>query len=191
MGRLTARATHSVRILVSRLRAVLEPGGPRWRVLTTVAGGYVLADVTAQLPAATADFVGRGELVAGLSAALLDDSAPTLLISAVSGIGGAGGTALAIHIGHRDEVTDSERATAVAAIEAGYAGHPPVASLPDLQAVDVDAVAGEPLSHRPRHRGALSRAQGAAFSTSAVSIQMTEASPTGDDVSRSPHESGP
>ncbi|WP_101783614.1 AfsR/SARP family transcriptional regulator [Nonomuraea indica] len=36
------RATQSVRILVSRLRAVLEPGGPPWQVLTTVPGGYVL-----------------------------------------------------------------------------------------------------------------------------------------------------
>lgn len=37
------RATDSVRILVSRLRAALEPEGPPWRILRTESGGYVLA----------------------------------------------------------------------------------------------------------------------------------------------------
>ncbi|MEV1167643.1 BTAD domain-containing putative transcriptional regulator [Nonomuraea sp. NPDC049784] len=38
-----ARPMHAVRILVSRLRPVLEPDGPPWKVLTTVPGGYALA----------------------------------------------------------------------------------------------------------------------------------------------------
>ncbi|MEV6158450.1 BTAD domain-containing putative transcriptional regulator [Nonomuraea sp. NPDC052129] len=37
-----ARPTHAMRILVSRLRPVLEPDGSPWKVLTTVSGGYAL-----------------------------------------------------------------------------------------------------------------------------------------------------
>jgi glyoxylase-like metal-dependent hydrolase (beta-lactamase superfamily II) len=41
------------------------------------------------------------------------------------------------------ELTDEERAAAVAALEAAHPGHQPVATLPDLHGANVDAVAGE------------------------------------------------
>ncbi|WP_067572082.1 AfsR/SARP family transcriptional regulator [Nocardia acidivorans] len=52
----------------------------------------------AQLPPDTADFTGRQELVRELSAALGDTRTP---IVALSGMGGVGKTALALHVAHR------------------------------------------------------------------------------------------
>ncbi|MFI6638642.1 AfsR/SARP family transcriptional regulator [Streptomyces sp. NPDC050504] len=56
--------------------------------------------VPAQLPAPPADFTGRDESSTRLLAAL-DGDAPHVVLSAVSGIGGVGKTALALHTGHQ------------------------------------------------------------------------------------------
>ncbi|MFG2146397.1 BTAD domain-containing putative transcriptional regulator [Streptomyces sp. NPDC048696] len=54
----------------------------------------------AQLPAPPSDFTGRTAAVEDLLAALDTDS-PQIVVSAVSGLGGVGKTALALHAGHR------------------------------------------------------------------------------------------
>ncbi|MEU7897675.1 BTAD domain-containing putative transcriptional regulator [Nonomuraea sp. NPDC049152] len=55
--------------------------------------------VPAQLPAAVTDFTGRAALVEELTRALRPGAA--LAISALSGLGGIGKTALAVHVAHR------------------------------------------------------------------------------------------
>ncbi|WP_371648988.1 MULTISPECIES: BTAD domain-containing putative transcriptional regulator [unclassified Streptomyces] len=54
----------------------------------------------AQLPAPPADFTGRAAAVGQLLSAL-DAESPHIVVSAVSGLGGVGKTALALHAGHR------------------------------------------------------------------------------------------
>ncbi|PKV89702.1 BTAD domain-containing putative transcriptional regulator [Streptomyces sp. TLI_146] len=54
----------------------------------------------AQLPAPPSDFTGRTAAVEHLLAALDADS-PQIIVSAMSGLGGVGKTALALHAGHR------------------------------------------------------------------------------------------
>lgn len=54
----------------------------------------------AQLPAPPSDFTGRAASVEHLLAALDTDS-PQIVVSAMSGLGGVGKTALALHAGHR------------------------------------------------------------------------------------------
>ncbi|WP_197363781.1 ATP-binding protein, partial [Streptomyces clavuligerus] len=56
--------------------------------------------VPAQLPADTADFTGREGLVAELAALLTAPCDPAVRICAISGIGGTGKTALAVHVAH-------------------------------------------------------------------------------------------
>ncbi|MFJ8310297.1 MULTISPECIES: BTAD domain-containing putative transcriptional regulator [unclassified Streptomyces] len=56
--------------------------------------------IPAQLPAAPADFTGRTAVVERLVAAL-DTESPRSVVAAVSGLGGVGKTALALHAGHR------------------------------------------------------------------------------------------
>ncbi|GGP54537.1 AfsR/SARP family transcriptional regulator [Streptomyces melanogenes] len=54
----------------------------------------------AQLPAPPSDFTGRTAAVEHLLAAL-DAESPQIIVSAMSGLGGVGKTALALHAGHR------------------------------------------------------------------------------------------
>ncbi|MFI6685761.1 BTAD domain-containing putative transcriptional regulator [Streptomyces sp. NPDC050485] len=56
--------------------------------------------IPAQLPAAPADFTGRTTVAERLVAAL-DAESPQTVVCAVSGLGGVGKTALALHTGHR------------------------------------------------------------------------------------------
>jgi DNA-binding SARP family transcriptional activator len=62
-----------------------------------VAAGAGAAPVPRQLPAAPADFVGRGDLLADLARLLREPAAPVLV---VSGAGGIGKTALALRAAH-------------------------------------------------------------------------------------------
>ncbi|GLF92936.1 AfsR/SARP family transcriptional regulator [Streptomyces yaizuensis] len=57
--------------------------------------------VPAQLPADTADFTGRDRLVDELLGLLTAPCDPAVRICAISGIGGSGKTALAVHVAHR------------------------------------------------------------------------------------------
>ncbi|MFI5620486.1 AfsR/SARP family transcriptional regulator [Streptomyces sp. NPDC051567] len=59
------------------------------------------APAPAQLPADMADFTGRDPLVAELTERLTPAAGPAVRVCAVSGIGGTGKTALAVHVAHR------------------------------------------------------------------------------------------
>ncbi|HVV22457.1 MAG TPA: BTAD domain-containing putative transcriptional regulator, partial [Pseudonocardiaceae bacterium] len=54
----------------------------------------------AQLPADTADFTGRRQVVADLTAVLGERRGSSVVVSAVAGIGGIGKTSLAVHVAH-------------------------------------------------------------------------------------------
>ncbi|GGZ36656.1 regulatory protein AfsR [Streptomyces inusitatus] len=55
----------------------------------------------AQLPADMADFTGRERIVAALTASLSAPAGPAVPVFAISGMGGSGKTALAVHVAHR------------------------------------------------------------------------------------------
>jgi tetratricopeptide (TPR) repeat protein len=100
-------------------RAAGRPSPPRPAhdapAAAPVSAGAVPGDhAPAQLPADTADFTGRGEqvgLLCGLlGAAPAADRPGAVVISAVSGMGGIGKTALAVHAAHRlrDQFPDGQ-----------------------------------------------------------------------------------
>ncbi|MEU5402292.1 BTAD domain-containing putative transcriptional regulator [Streptomyces sp. NPDC005963] len=71
-------------------------------LLGVVSGAPAPATVSvpAQLPTDIVDFTGRTELVAELTDRLTQPSGPAVRICAISGIGGAGKTSLAVHVAH-------------------------------------------------------------------------------------------
>jgi DNA-binding SARP family transcriptional activator/tetratricopeptide (TPR) repeat protein len=69
-----------------------------WEPVTPV--GAAAIPVPAQLPAAVADFTGRAAQVDELRAALSLGSQTAVVVSAVSGTGGIGKSALAVHVAH-------------------------------------------------------------------------------------------
>ncbi|NUR26620.1 MAG: AfsR family transcriptional regulator [Catenulispora sp.] len=66
--------------------------------------------VPAQLPADTADFTGRENLTGALAARIAATVGQSVAVCALSGLGGVGKTALAIHLGHqvRGEFPDGQ-----------------------------------------------------------------------------------
>ncbi|OAR24930.1 hypothetical protein A8W25_16200 [Streptomyces sp. ERV7] len=67
---------------------------------TTEATADYRHPIPAQLPASPADFTGRTAAAEHLLA-VLDADSPQIVVSAMSGLGGVGKTALALHAGHR------------------------------------------------------------------------------------------
>ncbi|GAA3438149.1 AfsR/SARP family transcriptional regulator [Kutzneria kofuensis] len=69
-----------------------------------------VAAIPAQLPADTADFTGRSELVAAVVGRLTAPAGQAVPVCAVHGIGGAGKTALAVHVAHavREHFSDGQ-----------------------------------------------------------------------------------
>ncbi|MFB7475323.1 BTAD domain-containing putative transcriptional regulator [Kitasatospora sp. NPDC056184] len=55
----------------------------------------------AQLPADVSDFSGRSEMVADLSAVLMNATGQAVVVTSLAGIGGVGKTTLAVHVAHR------------------------------------------------------------------------------------------
>ncbi|MEO3977876.1 BTAD domain-containing putative transcriptional regulator [Streptomyces sp. CAU 1734] len=90
------------RILRSDPALLPEPAG----AAPSAPGGSPPAEtravpVPAQLPADTGDFTGRDQLVAELTGHLAESAGSAVRVCAVSGIGGTGKTALAVHVAHR------------------------------------------------------------------------------------------
>ncbi|MBF6052930.1 SARP family transcriptional regulator [Streptomyces eurocidicus] len=130
----------------------LEPGpdlaGARDLLMPPdVTGGTGLPDpvappLPAQLPGDLADFTGRATLVADLCALLTSERPGAAAMVAVSGAGGVGKSALAVHVAHRVRETfpDGQLYTDLQ----GVGGHPadPATVLGSfLRALGVDAVA--------------------------------------------------
>jgi hypothetical protein len=82
-------------LVTARVEKTLDAAGD-------VAGGKPSSGMPGQLPPSAGDFTGRGELARRLRAVLLGSAASgtAVAITAVSGQGGVGKTALAVRVGH-------------------------------------------------------------------------------------------
>lgn len=97
---------HTVRVLANALRladtdAALFVGRARGQVPVTTSSTDADARVPAQLPADIADFTGRPAVVADTVALLGGHDGSGTPVVAVTGSGGSGKSALAIHVAHR------------------------------------------------------------------------------------------
>jgi tetratricopeptide (TPR) repeat protein/transcriptional regulator with XRE-family HTH domain len=88
-----------LRLLIAAPNAPAAPAGPRASRVPAVR--WEPAHRPAQLPAAVADFTGRGFEIGQLDAMLANRTQGGMLIALIEGLGGIGKTALALHWAHK------------------------------------------------------------------------------------------